>query len=164
MTFRCAHYTQDCTDPVSMFLHYYSRYMAGEKKLVEDESDRSSKFCASISIIPVCMVVFIRPYYHLGETKLAHLKLLHQDLGRIRGTAKWDGYLCYLYGLVLRKLDLPHAYQVLQEAICLNPLNWAAWLELANLIKNSEMVSICLYHNHYMVIVVYHFLPTVEST
>ena len=39
---RCAHYTQECTDPVSLFLHYYSRYMAGEKTIVEDESDKSS--------------------------------------------------------------------------------------------------------------------------
>ena len=75
------------------------------------------------------------------ETKVAHLKLLHQDLGRLRNTTKWDGYLCYLYGLVLRKMDLPHALQVLQDAVNLNPLNWAAWLELANLIKNSEMVN-----------------------
>jgi hypothetical protein len=41
---RCAHYTKGCTDPVSMFLHYYSRYMAGEKTIVEDESDKSSNF------------------------------------------------------------------------------------------------------------------------
>jgi anaphase-promoting complex subunit 8 len=75
---------------------------------------------------------------------MAHLKLLHRDLGQLKDTAKWDGYLCFLYGLVLRKLDLPHASQVLQEAINLNPLNWAAWLELASLIKNSEMVGSCL--------------------
>ena len=73
---------------------------------------------------------------------MAHLKLLHRDLGQLKDTAKWDGYLCFLYGLVLRKLDLPHASQVLQEAINLNPLNWAAWIELASLIKNSEMVSL----------------------
>nr|SVE75656.1 EOG090X03CE [Daphnia hispanica] len=114
---RCAHYTQGCKDQVGMFLHYYSRYMAGEKVIVEDESDKSS------------------------EMKIAHLKLLHQDLGRLRNTAQWDGYLCYLHGLVLRKMDLPHALQVLQDAVNLTPLNWAAWLELANLIKNSEMLS-----------------------
>ena len=39
---RSAHYTQTCTDLVGLFLHYYSRYMAGEKKLVEDDSDKSS--------------------------------------------------------------------------------------------------------------------------
>ncbi len=78
-----------------------------------------------------------------GETKLAHLKLLHQDLGRLRSTSKWDGFLCYLYGLVLRKMDLPHSLQVLQDSVNLNPLNWAAWLELANLVKNSEMVRVC---------------------
>lgn len=76
-----------------------------------------------------------------GETKLAHLKLLYQDLEKLKGTSKWDGYLCYLYGLIARKLDLPHAIQILQDAINLNPLNWAAWLELASLVKNSEMVT-----------------------
>lgn len=39
---RCAHYTENSTDIVSMFLHFYSRYLAGEKKLVEDESEKSS--------------------------------------------------------------------------------------------------------------------------
>ncbi len=76
--------------------------------------------------------------------KIAHLKLLHQDLDALKNTSKWDGYLCYLYGLVLRKLDLPSAPQALQEAVNLNPLNWAAWLELANLVKNSEMVHFIL--------------------
>lgn len=80
-----------------------------------------------------------------GETKLAHLKLLLQELGALKNSSKWDGYLCYLYGLVMRKLDLPRASQVLQEAINLNPLNWAAWLELANLVKNSEMVAQFVY-------------------
>ena len=73
--------------------------------------------------------------------KLAHLKLLHADLTRLKGTPSWDSYLCYLHGVVLRKLELPHALQVLQEAVNANCLNWAAWLELANLIKNSEMVT-----------------------
>ena len=87
----------------------------------------------------------IHTKYHvsfLGETKMAHLKLLQQDLGALKSSPKWDGYLCYLYGLVLRKLDLPRASQVLQEAINLNPINWAAWLELAGLVKNSEMVRL----------------------
>lgn len=60
---------------------------------------------------------------------------------RLKGTLRWDGYLCYLYGIVLRKLDLPHAMQILQEAVNLVPLNWAAWMELANLVKNQEMVG-----------------------
>jgi len=114
---RCAHYTAGCTDPINLFLHFYSRYMAGEKKLIEDECDKTN------------------------ETKIAHLKLLHQDLARLKNTPSWDGYLCYLYGIVLRKLELPHALQVLQDAVNLNPLNWAAWFELANLVKNSEMLS-----------------------
>lgn len=38
-------------------------------------------------------------------------------------------------------MDIPHALEVLQDAVNLTPLNWAAWLELANLIKNSEMVK-----------------------
>lgn len=85
----------------------------------------------------------------LDDTKIAHLKLLHQDLGRLRNTAQWDGYLCYLHGLVLRKMDLPHSLQVLQDAVNLSPLNWAAWLELANLIKNSEMVyKVVLYDDY----------------
>nr|CAH0109722.1 unnamed protein product [Daphnia galeata] len=95
--FQCAHYTQECTDPVKLFLHYYSRYMAGEKTIVEDESDKSN------------------------ETKLAHLKLLHHDLGRLRNLLL-DGMVIY----AIHMTDLPHSLQVLQDSVNLNPLNWAA--------------------------------------
>ena len=115
--------------------------MAGEKKLIEDECDKTSE-CFFYSTLDNFHVSFllINSFFSLDETKIAHLKLLHQDLARLKNTPSWDGYLCYLYGIVLRKLELPHALQVLQDAVNLNPLNWAAWFELANLVKNSEMV------------------------
>lgn len=46
------------------------------------------------------------------------------------------------YGVVLRKLDLlKEAVEVFVEAIHALPLHWGAWLELSNLVTNSEMVT-----------------------
>ena len=43
LKYRCAHYTEGYSDAILLFLHFYSRYMAGEKKVVEDESEKSGK-------------------------------------------------------------------------------------------------------------------------
>lgn len=49
------------------------------------------------------------------------------------------------YGVVLRKLDLTSdAVEVLQEAIVKEPLHWGAWLELAALVTDKDMV--CYLH------------------
>lgn len=45
---------------------------------------------------------------------------------------KNDGYLLYLEGVVLKKLDLrKQAVPVLKSAIAAAPTLWAAWMELA---------------------------------
>lgn len=61
-------------------------------------------------------------------------------------------YLCVWeqrYGVVLRKLDLlKEAVEVFVEAIHALPLHWGAWLELSNLVTNTEMVTIAVFHVH----------------
>ena len=47
---------------------------------------------------------------------------------------KLDGYCLYLYGVVLKKLQLPAlARQMLLESLHMEPCHWGAWMELANL-------------------------------
>lgn len=53
-----------------------------------------------------------------------------------------DAWLLWLYGVVLKRLDLTRqAVEVLCQALHLQPLHWGAWLELAALITDREMVS-----------------------
>ena len=50
-----------------------------------------------------------------------------------------DGYLTYLYGIVLKRMSLVDpAKEVLMEAIKMEPCLWGAWLELANHISDRE--------------------------
>jgi len=57
---RCAHYSEGFSDPVILFLHFYSRYMAGEKKVVEDESDRSGKKAKTYYLITItCNLLYL---------------------------------------------------------------------------------------------------------
>lgn len=55
---------------------------------------------------------------------------------------KLDSYGLYLYGVVLKRLDLiEEARQALMESVRLEPLHWGAWLELVNLIPDRQRVS-----------------------
>lgn len=52
-----------------------------------------------------------------------------------------DGYHLWLYGVVLKRLDLKkQAVEVLCEALRCTPCHWGAWLELASLITDKSMV------------------------
>ncbi|KAG7274346.1 LOW QUALITY PROTEIN: hypothetical protein CRUP_028667 [Coryphaenoides rupestris] len=53
-----------------------------------------------------------------------------------------DGFTLYLYGVVLRKLDLlKEAVEVFVEATHTLRSHWGAWLELCNLVTNIEMLK-----------------------
>lgn len=57
------------------------------------------------------------------------------------GSSGMDAWLLWVYGVVLKRLDLTQqAVEVLSEAVHLQPLHWGAWLELAALITDREMV------------------------
>lgn len=56
-----------------------------------------------------------------------------------------DAWLLWLYGVVLKRLDLTQqAVEVLCQALYLQPMHWGAWLELAALITDREMVCILI--------------------
>ena len=40
---RAAYFTRSCTSPKAYFIHIYSRYLAGEKRKVDDAGDQTGK-------------------------------------------------------------------------------------------------------------------------
>ena len=83
---RCAFFTKDAKSPRVRFLHFYSKYLAGERKRVDSETD-----------------VIVST-----EANFQYLKDLRADLQKHYETHgdNIDGYILYLYGVVLKKLGL----------------------------------------------------------
>lgn len=62
-----------------------------------------------------------------------------------------DGYLLYLEGVVLKKLDLrSQAVTVLQAAVAAVPTLWSAWVELAGLANEAEALDSLQLPKHWM--------------
>ncbi|ELT99459.1 hypothetical protein CAPTEDRAFT_196146 [Capitella teleta] len=72
----------------------------------------------------------------------SYLKVIRQELYKKYKVNELDGYALYLYGIVLRKLELLRdAVDVFVEALCKEPMLWSAWLELALLVTDKEMLQ-----------------------
>lgn len=62
-----------------------------------------------------------------------------------------DGYLLYLEGVVLKKLDLrSQAVTVLQASVAAAPTLWAAWVELSGLANEYEALDALQLPEHWM--------------
>lgn len=127
---RCAYFTKSCVTPKPRFLHLYAKYLSGEKKKIDNMTESN---CPP------------------DPSKNKALKSLLTTLQADYISKKLDGYGLYLYGIVLKKLDLlPMAVDILLEAVHTCPLHWGAWLELSPLIPDREkLVSISL-PDHWM--------------
>ncbi|KXJ72407.1 cell division cycle protein 23 homolog [Aedes albopictus] len=127
---RSAYFTRNCTSPVPRFLHMYATYMAKEKKRLDNMSDSSIVNANS------------------------HLKDFSELLATLRaeyGQRKLDGYCMWLYGVILKKLDLTQmAVQVFVDAVNAEPTLWGAWLELAPLVTDKTMLLNLKLPNHWM--------------
>ena len=70
-----------------------------------------------------------------------HLKGLHAELSaqHTAGGLRADGFLLYLYALVLKGLDMkPQCSALLCEAVRVCPCNWSAWQELSSMCNNKD--------------------------
>ncbi|CRL01320.1 CLUMA_CG014394, isoform A [Clunio marinus] len=115
---RAAYFTRLCTSPVPKFLNLYSMYMAKEKKRLDNSPDNTT----------------LSGNAHLKDLSDL-MKLLNEEYDR----KKLDGYGMYLYGVVLKKLDLSQlAVTVFLESVHLVPFLWSAWIELAPLIQDEQ--------------------------
>ena len=121
---RCAFFTSSCIKNLEQnsekksrktgkleFIHFYSRYLSGEKKRLDNMTD----IITSVD----CQ-------------QLTYLQELRCELQKLNEARMLDGYCTYLYGIVLKRLELnDKAKTVLIEAVNLEPCLWGAWLELA---------------------------------
>lgn len=99
----------------------YSRYLSGEKKKIDDLTDITTPS---------------------DPTQNANLRELGTELMRDHLAKKLDGYGLYLYGIVLKRLELlREAVDVLVEATHKEPMHWGSWLELAALITDRTKVG-----------------------
>lgn len=117
---RAAYFTRNCTSPVPKFLNLYSMYMAKEKKRLDNSPDSATL---------------------AGNAHLKDLSELMTLLNEEYNQKKLDGYGLYLYGVILKKLDLTDlAITVFLECVNLVPILWCAWIELAPLIVDVEQL------------------------
>ncbi|XP_064885413.1 cell division cycle protein 23 homolog isoform X2 [Columba livia] len=120
---RAAYFLRGCKSQKAYFLYMYSRYLSGEKKKDDETVD---------SLGPL----------EKGQVKNEALRELRVELSKKHKAQELDGFGLYLYGVVLRKLDLvKEAIDVFVEAAHVLPLHWGAWLELCNLITDKEMLK-----------------------
>ncbi len=124
---RCASFTKDAVTPRVLFLHFYSRYMSGEKKRLDNATD---------------LIV------NNDLATLKYLRELREELQKLHQQQEpgLDGYCLYLYGVVLKRLNLnPEAKEALLESVRAEPCHWGAWLELSGLVGDrNEMQALDL--------------------
>lgn len=95
-------------------------YMAKEKKRLDNSPDSTTLS---------------------GNAQLKDLSELMSILNEEYNKKKLDGYGMYLYGVILKKLDLTQlAVTVFLECVHLVPTLWAAWQELAPLIQDVDQL------------------------
>lgn len=127
---RCAHFLKDCTSSKARFLYFYSLYMSIEKKKLETMTDTN---------------------FSSDPTKSNDLQNLCSTVQSDYFDKKLDGYCLYLYGIILKKLELnKQALDIFLEAVNLSPLNWSAWQELALVIPNKNKLVALNLPDHWM--------------
>ncbi|XP_045766886.1 cell division cycle protein 23 homolog [Maniola jurtina] len=124
---RAAHFIENCTSPKCVFLHKYSQYMSSEKKRLDNATDTGTENIESTQVL-----LDLLSFFKANRNTL-------------------DGYLLYLEGVVLKKLDLrSQAVTVLQAAVAASPTLWAAWVELAGLANEYEALDSLQLPKHWM--------------
>lgn len=127
---RCHYFTADCHSPRATFLHFYSSYLSGEKKKLDNMQDTVSS---------------------VDLQQMTTLKELRCELQSHHEEKKLDGYGNFLYGIVLKKMSLmDQAKAVLLEAIHMEPCLWGAWLELAHHISDRATLESLKLPDHWI--------------
>ncbi|XP_036327732.1 cell division cycle protein 23 homolog [Rhagoletis pomonella] len=127
---RAAYFVRNCESSVPRFLHLYATYMSREKRRLDSTTDRSN----------------------LNDT--GHVRELTELLAILRSQYSHgllDGYGIYLYGVVLKAVNLNKgAIQMFIHAIRLAPMLWAAYVELAPLIMEKDKMLPLNFGGHWM--------------
>lgn len=127
---RAAHAVRNVQSPVPKFLYYYSMYMSKEKKRLDNMTDRSNL---------------------VESGHFRDLSDLMVTLRNLYSKRKLDGYCLYLYGVILKKLDLKElAVNVFVESINAIPTLWCSYLELIPLLSDKDEIYSVNITNHWM--------------
>lgn len=127
---RCCYFTKDCVKPKGQFLHYYSRYLSIEKKKLDNMTDDN---CPP------------------DPTKNEALTELSTILKNKCYDDELDGYCLYLYGVILRKFDLiPLAVDTFVKAVNKEPMLWAAWQELGQIVADRHKLNLGSLPEHWI--------------
>lgn len=127
---RCAYFTEKCHKPKTRFLHLYARYLSIEKKKLDNMTDTHCPPDPTKNVA-------------LGEL----CTVLKNDVLE----NKLDGYCLYLYGIILRKLDLTSmAIDMFIQAVNEAPLIWGAWQELGQLIPDKNKLNLAQLPDHWI--------------
>ncbi|XP_068621265.1 cell division cycle protein 23 homolog [Battus philenor] len=124
---RAAHFIENCSSSKCVFLYRYSQYMSSEKKRLDNATDIGPDNSESTQVL-----LDLLSFFKANRNNL-------------------DGYLLYLEGVILKKLDLrKQAVSVLQAAVDAAPTLWAAWVELAGLANEYEALDSLQLPKHWM--------------
>ena len=136
---RAAHILRDqLDDDRCRFLHYFSKYRGAEKKRIDLMNE------VTVNIPKKAMLKFNE---------------LRDSLERSMDKREPDGWLLYVYGLVLHKFKLNKcSIQVLEKAINLTPNNWSAWYILSILIDSKELLHSMNLPNHLFKVFFYYMM------
>lgn len=136
---RAAHILKNqMDDDKSRFLHYFAKYKGAEKKRIDLMNEVT-----------------------LNIPKKAMLKFneLRDSLERSMDKREPDGWLLYVYGLVLHKFKLQKcAVEILEKAINLTPNNWSAWHILSVIIDSKTTVHRLNLPNHLFKVFFYYLM------
>ena len=125
-------------DDKTRFLHYFAKYKGAEKKRFDLMNE------VNITIPKKSMLKFNE---------------LRDSLERSMDRRRPDGWLLYVYGLVLYKFKLYQlATDVLVKAINLTPNNWSAWYMLSLLIDSREQLHSLDLPAHLFKVFFYHMM------
>lgn len=126
---RCTFFTRNCENPKPRFLHFYSKYLSIEKKKLDNMTDTNCPPDQSENTELTALCTELKSDYY--ENKL-------------------DGYCLYLFGVILRKLDLDLAINVFVKAVNTEPMLWCAWYELGKIIPDKNQMFTIQLPNHWM--------------
>lgn len=127
---RAAFFSKQGETYLVKFIHYYSRFLAIEKKKLDNMTDNT---CPP------------------DPTKNAALIELKASLEIEYYNKTLDGYCLYLYGVVLKRLDLViPAMDIFVESLHLSPMHWGAWQELALLVPSKNVLLSLNLPEHWM--------------
>ncbi|KAK3117224.1 Anaphase-promoting complex subunit 8 [Teratosphaeriaceae sp. CCFEE 6253] len=111
----------------ALFLALYALYMSGEKRKNEDSESILGPADGPVTA---------------NKELPGLIAMLEEYFSTLKDPDKSQGWLEYLYGVVLLKTKShDSARKSLLRSVTLQPQNWSAWLELASLVDSPETLQ-----------------------